>query len=112
MIKAEKTRNFPENSPKNPKNLPLRSADGGIGSRLAGQGFFPNFFDDRGVLADPPPIDMPGYTSLFPMKNCKNSLLYPRYPLEVGPFQHLCSATQSAIHLPVLSFANRYSGSQ
>ena len=50
----ENSRNLPENSLKNPKNLPPSFARRMGGSGLAGQGGFAKFFDDRGVLADPP----------------------------------------------------------
>ena len=56
MIKAENygkitenSRNLPENSLKNPKKF---SPSWGV--RLRRTGGFANFFDDRGVLADPP----------------------------------------------------------
>ena len=51
---TENSRNLPENSLKNPKNLPpIFARQMGVRFRRTGGGFA-NFFDDRAVLADPP----------------------------------------------------------
>ena len=51
---TENSRNLPENSLKNPKNLPPSKA------RRTG-GCFANFFNDRGGFGRPPPLAMLDY---------------------------------------------------
>ena len=69
---------FPKKSLKNPKNL-LACYARRRGPALPDRGGFANFFDDRGVLADPL-LTMPGYNNHHCNKsNFENYNIYYLY---------------------------------